>query len=475
MIFFLLFSLKGNSINVEVSSFSFYGPNPYTEVYFRVAGNSVNWIKTEEVKRASVDVLYYVNHSDGSIAAYDKFELTSVVFDTIVDFIAVKRFRLNPGAYTIKIEANESSLPSNKVEMEQSLLVDSPDKKFLLSDIILLSKIKKDSSDNSMVKNDVYMEPLAYNFSSGTQQRLDFYVESYLKDTNAVSEYFLQYHIMEGFSSNVNTKPLLSKYKKIIANPTEPSLLYFPANSLRSGDYHVLVNIIDKKKKSLVSRKINFVKSNPAADIAYMDNFNELLENSFVQQIKTEELDYILKAHLPITDQHQVSTLSELIKSNKTKSQRQFLFQYWKSKANSNPEGAYKGYMDVAKAVDKMFYSNVGFGFQSDRGFIFLKYGKPTNVVSIDTETDAVPYEIWYYNYITQSRQTNVRFLFYNPSLAHNDFKLLHSTCIGEKVNPAWETELYKSVPAERLGNAIDATQVGENWNRNARRYFNDF
>ena len=475
LVLLLVFTLKGNSINVEVSTFSFYGANPYTEVYFRVEGNSVNWSKNDGVKRASVDILYYVYRTDGSIAAYDKFELTSVVYDTIVDFLGVKRFKLSSGEYTIKIEVNESSIPTNKVEMEQKLLVDSPANKFLLSDILLLGEIKKDTSDNAMVKNEVYMEPLAYNFSSGSQQRLDFYIESYLQDTTAGSEYFLQYHIMEGFSSNVNTKPLLSKYKKIVVKPTEPALLYFPANSLRSGDYHILVNIIDKEKKSLASRKINFVKSNPVADIAHLENFNELLENSFVQQIKTEDLDYILKAHLPITDQHQVSTLGELIKSNKIKSQRQFLFQYWKSKASANPEGAYKAYMDVAKAVDKMFYSNVGFGFQSDRGFIFLKYGKPTNVVSIDTEPDAVPYEIWYYNYVSLSRQTNVRFLFYNPSLAHNDFKLLHSTCIGEKVNPAWETELYKSVPAERLGNTIDATQVGENWNRNARRYFNDF
>jgi hypothetical protein len=42
-------------------------------------------------------------------------------------------------------------------------------------------------------------------------------------------------------------------------------------------------------------------------------------------------------------------------------------------------------------------------------------------------------------------------------------------------VNPAWETELYKSVPNERLGNTVDAKQVGENWNRNARRYFNEY
>ena len=131
--------------------------------------------------------------------------------------------------------------------------------------------------------------------------------------------------------------------------------------------------------------------------------------------------------------------------------------------------------MDVAKAVDKTYYSTVGYGFQTDRGYIFLKYGKPTNVLTVDDELDAPPYEIWFYNNLPVTSQTNVRFLFYNPSLAHNDFQLLHSTCLGEKSNLRWEVELYKSVPKEKEGNSTDATTVGPNWNRNARKYFEEF
>ena len=213
--FFLLFSFKSSSLNIEVSSFSFYGANPYTELYFRVAGNSVNWVKDKDTKSSSVEVLFFVKHADGSIAAYDKFELKSEIKDSIIDFIAVKRFRLKQGEYVIKIEANETLVPSNKVEMEQRLLVDSPESEFLLSDIMLLGIARKDSSYNALVKNDIYMEPLAYNLSPGDKHKLDFYIESYIKDTSAFNEYFLQYHIMEGFISNINTKPLFSKYKKI--------------------------------------------------------------------------------------------------------------------------------------------------------------------------------------------------------------------------------------------------------------------
>jgi len=33
--------------------------------------------------------------------------------------------------------------------------------------------------------------------------------------------------------------------------------------------------------------------------------------------------------------------------------------------------------------------------------------------------------------------------LFYMPSLAHNDYQLLHSTCRGEKNDPGWIYKLY--------------------------------
>ncbi len=463
-----------SALNVEVSSFSFYSSNPYTEIYFRVDGNTVEWKKNDEVQQASVELIVIISQSNGDIVAFDKFSLKSVVKDSLSDFLGVKRFKIKPGEYIIKVEAVDGNLADNTLEMEQKFIVDAP-KEFQLSDILLLSKLKKDNTDNPMIKNGFYLEPLSYQYSNEALPELDFYVESYLPSTLLPGDHFLKYSINEGFYANLNSKSVLTKYRKINLIPVDPMILSYDVSTLRSGDYHISISIIDKQKKILCEKRVNFTRSNPAADIAYLESYNETLDHSFVQQLKADEMDYILKAHLPVTEQHQVSTLGELLKSNKLKSQRQFVYQYWKTKSPANPEEAYKKYMDVAQAVDNKFYSNVGYGFQSDRGHIFLKYGKPTNVLTVDTEVDAPPYEIWYYNYMPLSRQTNVRFLFYNPTLAHNDFKLLHSTCLGERSNPAWETELYKSVPRERLGNTVDATQVGDNWNRNARRYFNEY
>lgn len=471
----ILLSEISGAINVDMVSYAYFGPTPYIEITIRIDGKSVETKREGQTFMSGVDIVLIISSGDNKIAAFDKFRLNSVVKDSVSDFFGVRRFKLLPGDYTIKLEVSDVNNPSNRLELEQRKVIENPLQPCMISDIYLLAKIKKDSSDNPMVKNGLYMEPLPYNFSSPQHTQIDFYVETYLDPTVKKQEYFIQYSIMDGFISNVNSKPILSKYKKINGLGAEPAVLSLPADGLQSGDYHLFVSIIDKQKNQHCSRLIDFVKSNPEADIAFLENYNSTADHSFAQKIEADDMDYILKAHLPITDQNQVSTLGELLKGNKIKSQRQFIFQLWKRKAPTNPEEGYNKYMEVARAVDKKFYTNVGYGFQSDRGHLFLKYGKPTNVISIDTELDAPPYEIWYYNYMPLTRQTNVRFLFYNPSLVHNDFKLLHSTCLSERVNPAWETELYKSVPNERLGNTVDAKQVGENWNRNARRYFNEY
>jgi len=93
-------------------------------------------------------------------------------------------------------------------------------------------------------------------------------------------------------------------------------------------------------------------------------------------------------------------------------------------------------------------------------------------LLEVDTPdvADPPPYEIWFYTSMPETRQANVRFLFYNPSLVRNDFRLLHSTANGEIQNPRWEVELYKDSTQEIPG--VDESEMGDNVHRNARTYF---
>ena len=197
------------------------------------------------------------------------------------------------------------------------------------------------------------------------------------------------------------------------------------------------------------------------------------MEESFVQNIAPGQLRYDLKAIAPIVAMADVEVLNYVIENGSEKSKRFFLYRFWSEQNAQSTETAYQAYMEVARAVDNMYGSGFGYGFETDRGFIYMKYGRPDDIVSVEDEPSAPPYEIWFYNTFPATHQQNVRFIFYNPSLANNDYQLLHSTAIGELNNPRWEVDLYKSAPGDIDGaNYIDSKGVTEGYNRNARKFF---
>ena len=81
-----------------------------------------------------------------------------------------------------------------------------------------------------------------------------------------------------------------------------------------------------------------------------------------------------------------------------------------------------------------------------------------------------------YYNFPV-TNQTNVKFLFYNPSLAGEDYIMLHSTARGEIQDPKWERKLYSRNLTEYVDgdNYNDATGVQRNLGHRAREYFTDY
>lgn len=87
--------------------------------------------------------------------------------------------------------------------------------------------------------------------------------------------------------------------------------------------------------------------------------------------------------------------------------------------------------------VVKEFSTSIRKGYNTDRGRVYLQYGPPDNRTQMPHEPSAYPYEIWQYYKV--KGQSNRRFIFYNPDLVTNDFKLIHSDALGEIMNDQWQ------------------------------------
>ncbi len=72
----------------------------------------------------------------------------------------------------------------------------------------------------------------------------------------------------------------------------------------------------------------------------------------------------------------------------------------------------FMSYMKVARTVDETFSQVLGMVLKLTEAMIFLKYGNPNDVITVEDEPSAPPYEIWFYNTFPATHQTNVRFLF---------------------------------------------------------------
>jgi len=296
-----------------------------------------------------------------------------------------------------------------------------------------------------------------------------FYTEVYNAD-KLKDDLFLKYSV---YSNDLDTmNAVKTGYKKIQKLTFEPLLIDFDCADLPSGNYRLNIEINKKDKTNLKAYSNRFSVLHPHIDYKNLYEGDAKFETSFVQRLNIDELDYALKAIFPRVGNHLTETVNHVVKSKEIKVKRMFLYGFWAGFNPEHPNLVYDKYMEVARAIDLKYANNVGHGFQTERGYFFLKYGRPDNVISVEDEPSAPPYEIWIYNYLAETQQTRVKFLFYNPSLVTNDYFLLHSTCRGERQNPRWEVELYKNdftSPAE-----VNQTTVRDGNNRNASRIFSD-
>ena len=101
-----------------------------------------------------------------------------------------------------------------------------------------------------------------------------------------------------------------------------------------------------------------------------------------------------------------------------------------------------------------------------------MQYGSPTNIIAREVSANEYPFEIWQYNKI--GRFSNKRFVFYNPDLTNNAYRLLHSDMVGELKNPSWQRELSKR---NTMNGDIDNpnANVNDGFGGNADEYFQQY
>jgi GWxTD domain-containing protein len=441
------------------ASFNVPAKTSYIETYLSVIGSSVKFTKNDNGKfQGAVDISIAFTQK-GEIKSAKKYTLNSPeTADTSTgfpNFIDQQRFTLANGEYIMEMSIADKNNSTEKPFASQvPVTINFTDEHVSFSDIQLLESYSKSVNPSILTKSGYDLVPYVSTFYPENISKFKFYSEIYnsKKIMGAEQKMVLSYYL-ESFEKGVKLTDY-SAFSKQTCNDVNILLSEFDITKLPSGNYNFIVEVRDKENKIQAMQKLFFQRRNTKGKLSYDDLKSVVVSNTFVSYYTNKDtlLDY-LRSIRPISSFSEIQYEENQIKEKNVETMQQFFYNFWRARNEHDPQIAWLEYYKEVMKVNKEFGTYGLKGYDTDRGRVYLQYGPPDQRTKMDREPSAYPYEIWeYYRLYDKSlsvtypenKQSNKKFVFYNPDLVTNKYTLIHSNAQGEINNTRWELLLHK-------------------------------
>ncbi len=431
---------------------------PYAEVYWQINPGTIHYTKNDAglwYSKVKTSVLFRAE--DGEVIAEDMYMLETTPQDSLgiltQNIIELQRYNLQPGKVYIDVLLADPFMESNQYAYHDSVEIIIPKDEAYLSDIQLIDTAYVSTVPSIFLKNGQQQIPLCINFFDDNRKTLRYYGEIYkadvLKNMGVLRTKVFISKTERGQTvyglQNVDTlKSIVSKI------PYSGNL---DIRVLPSGNYYLNTILENEQGKMLSSEVLFFQRSNlsplkkEVAETVTADTGMQKVEifdlsSTFVGKYKLPQLRAILKMLQPIANPTEANAIAGFMKKPEETYMRYFIYNFFSSRNEQNPKKEWDAFTTKVKEVNKLFGSAGIPGYETERGVVWLKYGKPNERIQVQNEQGALPYEIWQYN-ATERQSSPGTFLFYSPGFMINDYRLLHSTVNGETRNSNWRSILY--------------------------------
>lgn len=457
--FALILSFNVSAIEAVVNRTIFYvyepgkKMTPYLELAIQINPSTVHFIQIKDSlwqSRIKTDVI--LRGADGT-SNVDNFLLQTVPdanfeIASSKSIIDVRRYKLPIGKVVVDVKLSEPIMAGNTFAFADSFSVDAAPEIPFYSGLQLLDTVYASLSESAFQKNGKQQIPLSSNFLNDDRNLLHFYTELY--QANKATDSLLIQKIFVSRRAGDAAILKLQHTDTLHAAPIMPFIGQFNISPLPSGNYYLNTLLENYKGDILASKSLFFQRSNKAPVVAAdttpdtgMQRVNILdLSTTFIGKYSFAQVKAILKMMLPISSATESRTINNFLNKPEDTYMRYFIYNFWKARNERDPKKPWDEYTRLVKEVNKLFGFGSRPGYETDRGILYLKYGRPTERIIVANETGSLPYEIWQYNSLEKQGAGGV-LLFYNPQNMINDFRLLHSTINQEGGNPAWRSQLY--------------------------------
>lgn len=440
-------STEGKNLQVFFQSAVFNVPSqePFVETYLTVLGNSATFKKTATGKFQSSILITMLFSQNGEIKAFRKYNLSSPeVNDSIgpfPNFVDQQRVSLANGHYDFELFVADNNFPADSFSYKSKIVVDIPANDICISGIEMLEKYEMSKTQTIITKNGFDLYPYVSDFYPENINKIGFYAEIYNTDKALKDEDFIIRYTIATVSQNYALSKY-SKFKKLKPAPVHVLLAEFDIDSLPSGNYNLAIEVVSKNNKVLKHKKVFFQRSKNLKQNTEIDYKRVDVASSFVSSITNlDTLREYIRSTWPISGETEKRYQENILKSDTLKYLQQYFYGFWQSRSFTNPQGEWESYDKQVKLVNRLYKTPVEKGYASERGRVYLQYGAPNSITENKFDAIGYPNEIWHYYSV--KGQSNIKFVFYNPDLTANTYRLLHSDLRGEIQNPKWENVIY--------------------------------
>jgi GWxTD domain-containing protein len=345
----------------------------------------------------------------------------------------VVRIPLPDGKYQMGISLYDKNASTpDTLSFKDHLNIDYNRDMIRFSDIMLIGFFSQAKTPDLFTRHGIEYMPYFSKYYPENIKHLTFLTEIYHSDHVIHEEDFLIHSYITRHNEN---HPISSQYERWeTAKKTDMYVVFhsFKIDSLPSGNYHLKMEVRDRKDTLHAYTSLFFQRSNSSVQQTHVARADSLSYDTLKLY-----LDYI---HI-IADIEE-RTFIENITPERYNEIEDFFNHFWHKRNKEHPHEEWYRYYNQVMRVNYNYSTLNIKGYKTDRGYYYLKYGPPTDIEYEHSDVNGPPYEIWTYN-VLPDRQVNVIFVFYNADLTTKDFRLLHSTARGELYNEKWKEILY--------------------------------
>lgn len=440
----------------------------YIEIQLQFVGYSFKYLPVNEGLQGEVVVRMKIKTND-SIVAKDDYRLkTPVMKDSIIDdFFDLRRFALKPGSYVLDIELQDLNTEGESINASKQFTIEDLTKRVAISDIQVSESVTRGSETSIFFKSGYVMIPNLATFYPSEISKLPVYLEIYNSTQLGDSLIVLKQTIRNTITGKEFDKSTIITRHKVAS--IIPILRPVDISTIPSGNY-LLEYAILKDTQEIAVKTFEFERSNDILDTYHPQLL--LIDPAFQASITDDSVAYYLASLIPMSKPAEVKNILAILKNKNKESARKHIQSFWTVTSGMNAYDSWIRYKSQVQLVEKVYKTNFQAGYETDRGRVYLQYGAPTTILQKEVSSSEYPYEIWQYNKI--GKFSNKRFIFYNPDLVNNSYRLLHSDMIGELKNSSWQLVLNKR--NTNNGTIDDPNQnVEQNWGGNSNNNFKQY